>query len=63
MTLTQPFSAGPPRAVAEESGGEALHRAVRTLIDSGAWRANGPADRRYNAEHHAVDVSVAAHLR
>lgn len=50
-------------AVAEESGGEALHRAVRTLIDSGAWRANGPADRRYNAEHHAVDVSVAAHLR
>lgn len=51
-------------AVAEESGGvDALHTAVRSLIESGEWRAKGEAGRRYNAEHHAIDVSVRAHLQ
>lgn len=48
---------------AEHGGVEALERSVRSLIASGAWREKGKAGRRYNAQHHAVDVSVRAHLQ
>jgi glycosyltransferase involved in cell wall biosynthesis len=50
--------------VAHGNGGiEPLEKAVRSLIASGAWREKGRAGRRYNAQHHAVDVSVRAHLQ
>ncbi|MDX1540897.1 MAG: glycosyltransferase family 4 protein [Geminicoccaceae bacterium] len=50
-------------AVAEERRGvDGLERAVRALIRSGAWHEKAKAGRRYNAEHHALDVSVRRHL-
>lgn len=37
--------------------------ALRTLIESGAWKSKGQAGRHYNIEHHSIEVSLAKHLK
>ena len=50
------------RVVPIEAGLDALEGAVRQMIETGEWREKGRAGRRYNLEHHAIDLSIDAHL-
>lgn len=50
------------RVVSEGDGVDGLERELRAMLASGEWRQKGRAGRAYNRRHHAVEVSVRAHL-
>lgn len=50
------------RVVPPNSTLDQWESSLRSLLDTGDWRKRGRAGREWNREHHAIPVSVAAHL-
>jgi len=50
------------RVVTQQDGTEPLRTALAEMLESNQWRILGKAGREWNIEHHATEVSVAAHL-